>query len=90
MSVEKNAGPARLLIDNQFVYSGFWSFHQRQIRAARALEESEWQMGFDSSVRKALELLQRADAACLLRVLLSRLYELRNQLMYGGATCRVS
>ena len=85
---EKYSGPVRLLIDNRFVYPGFWAFHQRQMKSAGALDESEWRMGFDASVEKALMGLQRGDVANLLGVVLDRLYVLRNQLVHGGATYR--
>ncbi len=68
----------RLLIDNKYVYGPFWD-HQRG-------EARDWETGFQRSIADANNALSNKNVAYLLRIVLDRLYVLRNQLIHGGAT----
>jgi hypothetical protein len=71
-------GPVRVLLDNQYVFQPFWN--------AQAGSLVDWRDAFDRANAAAREALRRGDTADLLRVVLARLYTLRNQLVHGGAT----
>jgi len=73
-------GSIRLLLDNQYVFQDFWSFHNGKI------DEPEWRRRFDDARRAAHAALGRRDTVTVLGIALSRIYTLRNQLMHGGAT----
>ena len=72
------SGFARLLIENQFVYGPYWQ-SQRD-------GNDDWKEFFAASKKKAMNALGQSDTARLLRVVMERLYVLRNQLVHGGAT----
>ena len=73
-------GPIRVLIDNKFVFEPFW-------RALREHDSSErWKQKFNERRELAMHALLGKRVDVLLRVILERLYVLRNQLMHGGAT----
>jgi hypothetical protein len=74
----KFTGPVRLLIENKYVYGPFWD-HQRG-------ETRNWETGFQRSIADANNALSNKNVAYLLRIVLDRLYVLRNQLIHGGAT----
>jgi hypothetical protein len=74
------SGSIRLLLDNQFVFQDFWSFQNG------ALPEAEWQRRFAGARRAAHRALAQRDTVTVLRIALSRIYVLRNQLIHGGAT----
>jgi hypothetical protein len=74
----KFTGPVRLLIENKYVYAPFWD-HQRG-------EARNWETGFQRSIADANNALSNKNVAYLLRIVLDRLYVLRNQLIHGGAT----
>lgn len=73
-------GSIRLLLDNQYVFQDFWSFHNGKITAA------EWRTRFDEARHAAHAALGKRDTVTVLGITLSRIYTLRNQLMHGGAT----
>lgn len=78
---DKFPGPIRVLLDNRFVFQGFWDYHNGRIG------EQEWQQRFERSNRAAFRALRdRKQTAKLLAIVLARLYTLRNQLVHGGAT----
>ena len=70
----------RLLLDNEFVFKPFWDFQNGH------LTEEEWKAKFASSKLKANKAFSSHKTAEVLRVVLSRMYTLRNQLVHGGAT----
>lgn len=70
----------RLLLDNRYVFQGFWDYHSHKI------SESEWQAGFTKAKQNASRALGAKNTPGLLVIIFSRLYTLRNQLMHGGAT----
>ena len=74
----KFSGSIRLLIENKFVYGPFWD-HQRG-------ESKNWEKGFNQSVVDANQALSKGNVNYLLRIVLDRLYVLRNQIIHGGST----
>lgn len=74
------SGAIRNLLDNKFVYQGFW-------QAVRNHEsDNGWEKSFESAKRAALAYAVNKDAENLLSIVIERLYVLRNQLIHGGAT----
>lgn len=74
----KFSGPVRMLIENKYVYSPFWDFQRDEAR--------DWERGFERSISDANHALSNKNVNYLLRIVLDRLYVLRNQLIHGGAT----
>jgi len=74
------SGFVRLLIDNKYVYGPFW--HSRRDG------NEDWAKPFEASRRRANRALANNDVQTLLRIIMERLYVLRNQLVHGGATWR--
>jgi len=74
----KYSGPIRLLIENKFVYGPFWD-NQRGV-------SRDWEKGFKQSINDANLALAAKNIPYLLKIVLDRLYVLRNQLIHGGAT----
>jgi len=74
------SGSIRLLLDNQFVFKPFWDFQNGQ------LSEEQWKAQFAASKIKVNKALSGHQTVEVLRVVLSRMYTLRNQLVHGGAT----
>jgi hypothetical protein len=74
----KFSGPVRMLIENKYVYSPFWDFQRGEAR--------DWERGFEKSITDANQALSKKNVNYLLRIVLDRLYVLRNQLVHGGAT----
>lgn len=73
-------GPIRLFLENQYVFSPFWSHHNGHPGF------EDWQDRFDrarSAFHRALGEQRTVD---ILSMLFDRLYVLRNQLIHGGAT----
>ena len=70
----------RLLLDNEFVFKPFWGFQNGH------LTEEEWKAKFASSKLKVNKAFSSHKTAEVLRVVLSSMYKLRNQLVHGGAT----
>jgi hypothetical protein len=70
----------RLIINNRFVYQPFWDHHNGR------LSEQDWQGLFAKDREHAHLAVGRQDTAEVLKIVLSRLYTLRNQLVHGGAT----
>jgi hypothetical protein len=73
-------GSIRVLLDNQYVFQDFWSFHNG------TMAEDEWKRRFDRDRRAAHAAVGSRDTVMVLSIVLSRIYTLRNQLMHGGAT----
>ena len=78
----KFSGPVRLLVENKYVYSPFWDFQRGEAR--------DWEKGFTRSIADANKALSNKNVNYLLRIVLDRLYVLRNQLIHGGATYKSS
>ncbi len=74
----KFSGPVRMLVENKYVYSPFWDFQRGEAR--------DWERGFERSISDANQALSKKNVNYLLRIVLDRLYVLRNQLIHGGAT----
>lgn len=74
----KFSGSIRLLIENKFVYGPFWDFQRGEIK--------NWEKGFNQSVVDANNALSSRNVNYLLRIVLDRLYVLRNQIIHGGST----
>lgn len=74
----KFSGPVRLLVENKYVYAPFWDFQRGT--------KPNWQKGFEQSIADATKALANRNVNYLLRIVLDRLYVLRNQLIHGGAT----
>jgi hypothetical protein len=67
-----------MLIENKYVYGPFWD-------AQRGLNKN-WEKGFNQSITDANNALANMNVNYLLRIVLDRLYILRNQLIHGGST----
>lgn len=72
----------RLLIENKYVDYSFWMWKSGQIT------EEQWKLHFATSRTKSRQALGKRRTGEVLRIVLGRLYVLRNQLMHGGATWR--
>ena len=75
---QKFSGPVKILIENEYVFRGFWDFQRG--------DTNEWRKAFDKSNEDALRYMSANNVGGVLEILLDRLYILRNQLMHGGAT----
>lgn len=75
---EKYSGPVKALIKNPYVYDLFWQ--------AQRDKSIEWQQAFEQSSVAALNALSRRQLPELLAAVLERLFVLRSQIFYGGAT----
>ena len=73
-------GSVRVLLDNKYVFQPFWDFHNGKI------SEEAWQSSFKRAKTAAANALRTNDTATVIRIILSRMYTLRNQLVHGGAT----
>jgi hypothetical protein len=74
------SGPIRILINNRFVFDGFW-------KAVRDHDASDrWQREFATANTRALEAVMTSQTGVVLSIVFDRLYVLRNQLVHGGAT----
>jgi hypothetical protein len=74
------SGPIRILINNKFVFDGFW-------KAVRDHDASDrWQREFATANTRALEAVMTSQTGVVLSIVFDRLYVLRNQLVHGGAT----
>jgi hypothetical protein len=74
----KYSGPVKSLIKNPYVYALFWQ--------AQRDPNLDWRSAFDASSVAALNALSRKLVPELLAIVLERLFVLRSQVFYGGAT----
>ncbi|MGR3914340.1 MAG: HEPN domain-containing protein [Gammaproteobacteria bacterium] len=74
------SGGIRLLLDNKYVFKQFWEFQ------AGLIEEGVWKRKFAGARRAANRALGNANTGAVLRIVFSRLYVMRNQIVHGGAT----
>lgn len=75
---QKFSGPVKILIENEYVFRGFWDFQRGDAK--------EWKKTFEKSHEDAIRYMSANNVGGVLEILLDRLYILRNQLMHGGAT----
>ncbi len=81
--------PIRNFLENRHVYKDFWE----SVRAQREGEQkNDWRKYFDREnrfVRDALDKrpIRNEDVVKVFRIVFERLYQLRNQVFHGGATC---
>ena len=73
-------GPIRLFLENQYVFSPFWSHHNGHPGF------EDWQDRFDRARNAFHHALAEQKTVDILSMLFDRLYVLRNQLIHGGAT----
>ena len=74
------SGSIRVLLNNPFVFQPFWEYQNGSI------DEDEFKTRFASAQSSAARALGNAKTNVVLRLVLQRLYTLRNQLIHGGAT----
>ena len=74
------SGSIRMLIDNKYVFSPFWSYHNE------VLGYDDWEDRFRKSKVHLHKALQNHDTRMILATVFDRLYVLRNQIVHGGAT----
>jgi len=74
----KFSGPVRLLIVNEYLFKPFWQYQRGN--------DVKWKNLHQKSIEDANKYLATEQTAELLKVVLDRLYVLRNQLIHGGAT----
>jgi len=75
---QKFSGPVKILIENEYVFRGFWDYQRGDAK--------EWKKAFEKSNEDAIRYMSANNVGGVLEILLDRLYILRNQLMHGGAT----
>ncbi len=68
------------LIDNRYVYKGFWTV------GGAGAGDPRWKETFDKEIQQIEAGVRRGDYLPGLRALFDRLYVLRNQLQHGAAT----
>lgn len=73
------SGPIRVLLENKYVFSPFWS-------AQRSADRESWTESFDRASSRARKALAANDTQYILEVVFDRLYVLRNQIVHGGST----
>lgn len=69
----------RILLDNKYVYQPFWNFQNKTTVV-------NWQGGFIDNNKKAFRAIVNKDTHTTIRIIFSRLYTLRNQIIHGGST----
>lgn len=70
----------RALLDNPFIYQGFWDYQNQKI------SQIECHDGLEREKKKVYLALENKDSVSILLVVFNRLYTLRNQIVHGGAT----
>ncbi|MGO2133455.1 MAG: hypothetical protein ACTH3D_11270 [Halomonas sp.] len=77
---EEFPGSIRVLLNNRFVFQGFWDYQNRVI------SQQDWEGHFDRARVAAQIALGKQDTTTVLGITLNRTYTLRNQVIHGGAT----
>ncbi len=77
---DKFSHPIRLLLENPYVYQGFWDYQNQKI------SQHSWKEDFEQEKKKVHKALQEKASVDILFVVFNRLYTLRNQMIHGGAT----
>ena len=75
---DKFSGSIRVMLNNQYVYRGFWDYQRG--------DAPSWKASFEKSNEEAIKYLSANNVSGVLEILLDRLYILRNQLIHGGST----
>jgi hypothetical protein len=70
----------RVILDNQYVFSPFWSHHNGQ----QGYED--WEIRLAQAKKTASQAVMTKDTVKILMIVFDRLYVLRNQIVHGGAT----
>jgi hypothetical protein len=73
-------GSIRILLDNKYIFKPFWDYHSGKIG------QEEWESQFKRAKQLANQALAKKKTAYILKIIFSRLYTLRNQILHGGAT----
>lgn len=77
------SGMIRVLLNNQFIYNRYWLYQRGQV--------TSWEEEFKRENLHAVRLLQNPDRSVeLILLVMRRLYQMRNQLIHGGATYKSS
>jgi len=84
------SGSIKALIRNPYVFHPFWQAQRQKQKGQGGVSEIDWKQAFDQSSVDALNYMSRQKIPELLAIVLDRLYELRNQIIDGGATYRSS
>lgn len=74
------SGPIRVLMNNKYVFSGFWHHHNG------IPGHEDWERRFEGSRRGLARQLRAKDSVGVLCQVFDRLYVLRNQIVHGGST----
>jgi hypothetical protein len=77
---QRYSGTVRVLLDNKYVFQPFWDFQSGNEDAA------DWEQRLAESKALAHRALSRGATLTVLKIVMERLYTLRNQLVHGGAT----
>lgn len=73
-------GSIRVLLDNKYIFKPFWDYQSGKIG------KEEWESEFKRAKRLANQALGRKNTFYVLKIIFSRLYTLRNQILHGGST----
>ena len=77
------SGMIRILLNNPYIYKRYWLYQRGQV--------SGWKEEFERDNLRAVRLLQNPDRSVeLIQLAMRRLYQMRNQLIHGGATYKSS
>ena len=80
----KLSQPIRLLLENPYVYQGFWDYQNQKI------SQQSWKEDFEQERKTVHKALKEKASVDILLIVFNRLYTLRNQIIHGGATCNSS
>ncbi|TCB32396.1 hypothetical protein E0H82_15220 [Acinetobacter sp. ANC 4910] len=69
-----------LILDNPYIYQGFWDYHNHKI------SQASWKTEFEAEQRVVHQALQSRKTADILTFLFARLNTLRNQILQGGVS----
>ncbi|MFU9045972.1 hypothetical protein ACNAUY_06210 [Acinetobacter tibetensis] len=69
-----------LILDNPYIYQGFWDYQNNKI------SQASWKTEFEAEQRVVHQALQRRKTAEILTFLFARLNTLRNQILQGGVS----
>lgn len=69
-----------LILDNPYIYQGFWDYHNHKI------SQASWKTEFEAEQRVVHQVLQSRKTADILTFLFTRLNTLRNQILQGGVS----
>ncbi|TCB67500.1 HEPN domain-containing protein [Acinetobacter sp. ANC 4178] len=67
-----------LILDNPYIYQGFWDYHNHKI------SQASWKAEFEAEQHIVHQALQSRKTAEILSFLFARLNTLRNQILQGG------